>query len=144
MILFSGKNGRLFFSKTSMPKKHDPYLSTLEMAISGDSASDSSLIRALLFLAHAVYVVLDSSRHVALADMRVVVVDTEVDVEDDTNRNLGCLVEKEFCVKKKICRFLDIGILYYSLCMYFTMSVCLSVCYKAHCIKSYFMKIAVF
>ena len=82
------------------------------MAISGDSASDSSLIRALLFLAHAVYVVLDSSRHVALADMRVVVVDTEVDVEDDTNRNLGCLVEKEFCVKKKICRFLGIGILY--------------------------------
>ena len=62
----------------------------------GASSLSDAIMRLRLFLAHTVYVVLDSSRQVTFADIVDVVVDTEVEVEDDTKKNLGSLQKKIF------------------------------------------------
>ena len=70
------------------------YLSTLLISIFAPSRVIASSLTKALFLRPeqaAAYKVLVNTKQVLEAEANDVVVDTEVEVEDETNKNLGCL-----------------------------------------------------
>ena len=81
------------------------YLSTLLISIFAPSRVIASSLTKALFLRPAqasAYAVLVNTKQVLEAEANDVVVDTEVEVEDETNKNLGCL--KNMINKKNIFR----------------------------------------